>query len=272
MKNLSNVMFITDLDGTLLPSNKKINPTDLDAIDTFRQFGGHFSVATGRSIQSAQRYFKPLKLDEPAIVCNGGGIYDCSNECFVWQEFVDGSACELVESIFENFPEIGGEISFSNEIVVPRLTIQEEYHLDISYKKTEYRIDKYENIPKDGWCKVLFAAMPDEIDRLIEYVGKNGSGKVTFVRSSKYFYEILPCGCSKGAALERLVDLYKRRGWIIAACGDFDNDLEMINFANIGIAPSNAQNCIKNAASFVTDADCESGAVADALNYVMNAV
>ena len=25
MKNLSNVMFITDLDGTLLPANKKLN-------------------------------------------------------------------------------------------------------------------------------------------------------------------------------------------------------------------------------------------------------
>lgn len=272
MKNLSNVMFITDLDGTLLPANKKLNPKDLDAIDMFRRFGGHFSVATGRSVQSAMRYFEPLELDEPAIVCNGGGIYDCAEDRFAWQEFVDPSAYETVKDIFGKFPEVGGEIDFSGEILVPQMSIQEEYHLDISYAKDGYRLEELSNISPNGWCKMLFASSFEKINELIEYVREHNNDKVTFVRSSKFFYEILPQGCSKGSALKKLTEIYRRNGWIVAACGDFDNDLEMIEYADIGIAPSNAQECVKKAASFVTKADCDNGAVAEALYYVMNAL
>jgi Cof subfamily protein (haloacid dehalogenase superfamily) len=270
MKDLSNVMFITDMDGTLLPANKRLNQKDLDAIYAFRRFGGHFSVATGRSLQSARKFFEPLGLDEPVIVCNGGGIYDCDEKKFAWRSYVDTSAYDTVKDILDKFPEAGCEISFEHEIVVVRMSIQEEYHLDISYDKSEFRQDKYENISPEGWCKVLFASSPEKIEEIIKYTEDNPNENVTFVRSSKFFFEILPKDCSKGKALEKLREIYYRKGFIVAASGDFDNDLDMIKLADIGIAPANAQECVKKAACFETKADCDNGAVAEALYYVMS--
>ena len=58
--------------------------------------------------------------------------------------------------------------------------------------------------------------------------------------------------------------------WTVVACGDFDNDLEMIKFADIGFAPSNAQDCVKEAADFISDADCSSGFMSEVINHVMN--
>ena len=62
MIDLAKTLFITDMDGTLLPADKKLNPADIAAIEEFRCKGGHFSVATGRSLQSASQYFNELKL------------------------------------------------------------------------------------------------------------------------------------------------------------------------------------------------------------------
>lgn len=270
MKDLSNVIFITDLDGTLLPANKRLNQKDLDAIYDFRKFGGRFTVATGRTVQSASQYFDALQLDEPMIVLNGGAIFDCKEEKYAWQKFVDRSAYDAVKDILENFPKVGAEIDLSDEILVPQYSIQEEYHIDISYKNIKPRSVNIEDVPPEGWCKVLFAADSDEIDKLTEYTLKKGWDNLTFVRSSKYFYEILPSGCSKGTALKKMLELYHYSGYTVAACGDFDNDIEMLRNADIPIAPSNALNDVKKTACMVTKESCDNGAVAEALYYVMN--
>lgn len=270
MKDLSNVIFITDMDGTLLPANKRLNQKDLDAIADFRRFGGRFTVATGRTVQSASQYFDALQLDEPMIVLNGGAIYDCRDKKYVWQNFVDSSAYSVVKEILEKFPKVGAEIDLSDKILVPQYSIQEEYHIDISYKNiTPYSVN-INDVSPEGWCKVLFAADSDEIDKLAEYTEKMGWNDLTFVRSSKYFYEILPSGCSKGTALQKMLELYHCNGYTVAACGDFDNDIEMLQNADIPLAPANAVSEIKKVACMVTKSDCDNGAVAEALYYVMN--
>ena len=269
MIDLAKTLFITDMDGTLLPADKKLNPADIAAIEEFRCNGGHFSVATGRSLQSASQYFNELKLDEPIILCNGGGVYDCREKRFVWQKFVDTSAYETVKKAFEHFPNAGGEINYSDGIKVPHMSEKEKYHLRISYGD-DYCEVPYDELSPDGWCKMLFAAEEDEIPLIAEYLRKLGNDKIEYVQSSKIFYEILPKGCTKGYALGVLKDKYSLDDWTLIACGDFDNDLEMIKKADIGFAPANAQECIKSTADHVTEADCSNGAIAEVLNYVMN--
>lgn len=74
MKN--DVWLFSDLDGTLLPSDKRI-PDDLrDGIQQFVQQGGHFTIATGRTIESARTYWEQLSVKEPMILFNGAMIYD----------------------------------------------------------------------------------------------------------------------------------------------------------------------------------------------------
>ena len=258
------------MDGTLLPSNKQLNSMDLNAISNFRNCNGVFTVATGRSIQSASQYFNDLKLtNEPVIVCNGSGIFDCKKNKFAWQKYVDASAYDIVKFLFERFPSIGGEVSLNDKILVPKISPKEQYHLDISYKNL-YEIEEYNNIPKHGWCKFLFAGEPEEIDEMEQYVSENIHCNLTFVRSSKFFFEILPNDCSKGKSLQILKEIYSLNDWTTIACGDFDNDLEMIQVADIGIAPSNAQECVKNAATHITASDCNNGAISEAIEHIMN--
>ena len=67
-----------------------------------------------------------------------------------------------------------------------------------------------------------------------------------------------------------MLELYRGYGYTVAACGDFNNDIEMLQNADIPTAPANALDEVKKIACMVTKADCDSGAVAEALYYVMN--
>ena len=77
-----------------------------------------------------------------------------------------------------------------------------------------------------------------------------------------------PKGCTKGSALKKLWELEKWDTFTVAAAGDYNNDLEMLEFADIAIAPQNAQDIVKNSADYVTKATCEEGAIAEAIEYL----
>ena len=84
MKN--DVWLFSDLDGTLLPSDKQI-PDDLrDSIQQFVQQGGHFTIATGRTIESARTYWEQLSVKEPMNLFNGAMIYDPVSEQILYQQ------------------------------------------------------------------------------------------------------------------------------------------------------------------------------------------
>ena len=68
MQSLENTMLITDLDGTLLPASKEISVADAAAISQFRAKGGKFAIATGRTLQAAQRYLKKLQPEYPCDI------------------------------------------------------------------------------------------------------------------------------------------------------------------------------------------------------------
>ena len=56
MKDLSDIVLVSDMDGTLLNSKKEITSENLRAIERFRSMGGKFTIATGRTIQSFSPY------------------------------------------------------------------------------------------------------------------------------------------------------------------------------------------------------------------------
>ena len=64
------------MDGTLLPENKILSDRDKSAIKQFRKDGGKFTIATGRTLQSAEKYIKELEIELPVILYNGSLIYD----------------------------------------------------------------------------------------------------------------------------------------------------------------------------------------------------
>ena len=266
MPDFSDIVFITDLDGTLLPDNKIPLQKDLEAIERFKKYGGTFTIATGRVIQAADQFFDILRPNAPVILNNGSLIYDINKKEALYNCTLDKAAKEYTLALMERFPEMGVEVNFPDKICVVRLTEWEQQHLNVTHLPyVETTIDE---IPEDGWCKVLYAVSHEMIHELEEFAASEGWDKASFVVSGKSYFECLPKNTAKGYALKELIKIAGWENCKVAAAGDYNNDLELLENADIPIAPQNAQDIVKNAAEFVTYADCNSGFISEAIEYI----
>ena len=85
MGKFDGVLFLSDFDNTILftadaMKNGGLAPEmpqrNLDAINYFMAEGGYFGVATGRAMAAFRQYAPIVPTNAPAVVNNGGGIYD----------------------------------------------------------------------------------------------------------------------------------------------------------------------------------------------------
>jgi len=265
LNDLSKICLISDLDGTLLPHSKVISQIDIDAINKFTELGGNFSIATGRPFQAVLHYFKDLKITFPAILYNGSMIYDTNNSKIVWKKYLPDSAREIVREVLNAFPHASAEILTFDEIYVIQKNQTSDYHIGIS--KTNPKVCNLDEV-NDGWLKVLFAVEPDKLSEIIDFISKKDYENVEFVQSCRFFYEVLPKNISKGTALEILKETCELNDKKIIAVGDFNNDIEMLKLADIGIATENANQDVKNIANLVLEESCENNAIAKVIELI----
>ena len=81
--NLSGKMlYVSDLDGTLLNKNGEISPANKQAIKEMAKEGIIPTIATGRMYEASRRFAEQLELDVPIITYNGALIKSVSGKVY----------------------------------------------------------------------------------------------------------------------------------------------------------------------------------------------
>ena len=81
-------LFVSDLDGTLLNSQKKLSEQTISLLNQVLDRGIRFTVATARSLESAQAILAPLQLSLPIVLFNGVFIYDPPQQNYLVSHFL----------------------------------------------------------------------------------------------------------------------------------------------------------------------------------------
>ncbi len=263
--DFSKVIFMTDLDGTLLTDDKKILPQDMAAIRRFTEGGGLFTVATGRGCGMSRGIVSALGIDIPAVVFNGAAVYDFKAERFVWQCEIGSHAREYVRRLSERFPDLGIEVLHEQTIYTPFINRTELDHL--SLEGLAPHPCTIEELPQSGWLKVLLAHEPKRMDEIEAYIRASDMQQAQWVRSAPVYFECLPEGVDKSMGFRKLIDILGAGERFSVASGDYMNDLAMIQKADLGVAVSSAQEEVKAAADLVV-CDNNSGAIAEIIDYI----
>ena len=252
MKKFEGILICTDLDGTLLRSDKTVSQKNKDAIEYFKSEGGLFTFVTGRMPYTAKRAFEMVNPNAPFGCINGGGIYDGEKNEYVYTNGLDREALELVRYISECIPETGFQINtFEKIYFCKESSAQAKFRSLTGYPNHVATLDEMEEKPL---AKVVFGEENEELLlRGMELLSSHPlSEKYDFIRSERVLYEILPKGNSKGRLLPILTD---HLGIDIKRCigvGDYDNDVSMLEAAGVGIAVANATDKVKAVADYVT--------------------
>ena len=266
--NLSRILLVTDCDGTLLRDDKTISQKDLDAIARFRELGGNFTIATGRSLPTVSSILELLKPDLPVILYNGSMLYAPVKKTPVWTAEIPQSARFLVEKSMERYgPELGVEVLTPEGLHVIQFTPVIDEHLN-GPLKAPYRLASLPEVTSLQWLKVMFALPAEEMEGLKAFLDSFGDLGARYVRSEKLYFEILPAHASKGAALKMLCEKTGLSLKYTAAIGDCDNDLEMLREASLGFVTANAYPSVKEKVGRVTVSN-EEGAVSAVIREIL---
>ena len=251
MGKFDKILICTDLDGTLLRNDKTISERNLDAIEYFKSEGGLFTFITGRMPYYVKHIYDIVKPNAPIGCVNGGGIYDYTTEKYLWTITLDRAVLELVEYADRAFDDIGIQVcTFENTYFSKQNGLMEKFRAITGLPNLE----RHYNDVCEPIGKIIFGDDNEEtLNRLKEHLDAHPSAiQFDFIRSERSLYEILPKGVNKGNLIIKLAELLGIDCIRTIGMGDYDNDIELVKSAGLGVAVSNAKDEVKAVADYIT--------------------
>ncbi len=237
-------LICTDLDDTLLTTDKKVSEENLRAIREFMGEGGLFTFATGRSYMGVRDYLEYIKPNAPIVCFNGAAVYDYKKKEYLWSTKLAPGAGEIIDYIENRFDFVGTEIVTIDKGYMSRenaRTIEHEKIERLDYKRVGWREIK------DEWIKVIFMQEEHEVDLVRKALAERDyHEKYNFVQSSPYYYEVLPKDATKGDAALKLCEIMGVEKEKSIGIGDNENDIALIEKLGTGFAVANAKDYVKS--------------------------
>lgn len=262
-------IFFTDLDGTLLNSNRQISSYTKEVLDAWCGAGHKLVLCSGRDINSVKDVKKELGLDYPGMYLigyNGGQIWDCDLNKSIYKISLKP---HQILTIMEKAKERGIHIQTYTDthILSPEDNEQLQYYRKVI--KTPVQITADETAFADSnACKCLAIKVGGH-DMLEEFRHSMedwaAQEEITMLYSNPHYLEFFPSASGKGTAVRQLCKLLNIPIAFSVAAGDAENDLSMIEAAGMGIAMINGSDEIKFAATTITEFDNDHDGLAKAL-------
>ncbi len=257
MNKFKGILFCTDLDGTLLKTDKTISRENIEAIEYFKSQGGKFTFITGRMPYFSRQMYNAIKPNAPIGCGNGCAVYDYQTEKYLWRMEMPFCSLDIVDSVLREIPEMGVQVNTFERVLF--CSDNEAMEIFRNITSMPKLLCSHKEI-SEPFSKIVFGDLDNEnIEKLKKIVENDPLSKdFDFVRSEKFLYDILQKGIDKGTALLKIAEILGIQKEKTVAIGDFNNDIGMIKKAKVGIAVSNASKDTKNASDIVTVSNDES--------------
>ena len=266
--DFSRYLIATDLDGTFLGPDGKFVPRNIEAVKRFQAGGGLFTFSTGRvHLNIVDAVGDPRRiLNAPCVMSNGAYLYDFEQNKPMAEELMgDGDVKELIAFIKAYDPELQFRVSTPTDLRVERT----DGYLarDMSrYDEGAVHVSPVETWATDDWYKIVFRSSPERIGELRVALKAHFGDRFGMTASAFGFLEVQPATVNKAAGLQKLRRICGG-GRRLIACGDFENDMEMLQAADIAICPANAMDAVKGICDY-TLCSCGEGLIADIVERI----
>ena len=271
-------LFVADMDGTLLNDHKELSAKDIQTIKKLQDAGIKFAVATGRHDSMIKSYLKHLDLRVPVISCNGAVVREpFSDQIFLAEKLPKELSLQIIDICKEK--GAGFHIYGYQSIFGEKLNHKMLYYHNLnktlpSDEQTKLVVvsdckDIVINEPEPLYKFLILSDESRDLLDIIEHLSETGG--LTVTRSMPLLCDVMKGGITKAYALQKLSESLGIKRIEIAAIGDQLNDIDLIEYAGLGIAVANAEDALKQKADIVTNATNNENAVSEAIErFLLN--
>lgn len=269
-------LIVIDLDGTTVGVSNQIQPAVKQAIQAAREQGVAVAIATGRMYQSALRFHQDLELTLPLMAYQGAFIKDPATGEIHQHLTVPG---EYVSELLDFLSQPSFQDAVSLHFYIDDCLYVREKTLD-----TEAYAERSQIAPIPvGDLRRLSEKEPTKILALSQHVGlidellatlrqRYTTEQLYLTKSVDIFLEATHPQVNKGAAVRYLAEeILGLQADNVMTIGDNFNDLEMLQYAGLGVAMGNAPEGVKAIADWIAPTVDEDGVAAAIAKFVLGA-
>jgi len=265
-------MIASDLDETLLDGNSQISDRNKKAVEAAIGQGIMFVIATGRMFKTSISYLDTLGItcDWPVINNHGALIKTARSEKVLFHQPLNNAiARSVIKEVSSD--ECHMSLYIDDILYVSEKNQFTQYYETIGNIQLEAVGDLnlfLEQHPYDP-CKITIVQMDNKVEEIEKRLLDKFNSELSIRQSSQYFLEVTDKKATKGQALAWLADLYSIKAEEIMAIGDGPNDHDMICYAGLGVAVSNAHPLVLEAADVVAPSNIEDGVAVAIEKYAL---
>ena len=261
-------LFVSDLDGTMLPSGDIVSAENIAAVQCAVRAGVTVTIATGRMFEAALPVAEALGVDVPIIAYNGALIKSPSGR--IYEEYAIDPM--LARDIITFAQARGWYIqSYSGGVLRYAVACEESRFYEDSQKITGKAVGRDGMLAYvTGNCKLLLVTEGRAVSEARAQMLMDAFGAhIGVTRSADRLVEIVVKGVSKASALTALAAKLGIPADETMAIGDAYNDLPMLKAAGKSVAMGNAFPEVKEEADYETLSCTENGLAAAIYTYVL---
>ncbi len=239
MGKFDGILLCTDFDSTLYV-NGAISEENFEAIEYFKANGGLFTIVSGRPEWMLADMVGKVRPNTYVCGVNGAIIINLDGTDKIYESFVE-DGLKAYHSEICDIPEVKRFNYFTptGMVKIPRKEFSEALIA--------------EHMKKDIY-KLTYAVAPEDSDAVVARISEIIDDRYMVTRSSIRGIELQNARDCKGAAARRLARIVGAD--TLVCVGDYENDISMIESADIGYAVGNACDSLKAVADRITvDAD-----------------
>lgn len=252
-------MLVLDIDGTIFNKNYTATQKVKRTLTNLANDGIKVVLCTGRMYAATKSIAEELNLVTPVICYQGGLVKEIvGNNSTLLEKTMPTKQARDVINILKS------KNIFFNLYINDILMVEQDNKLIKQYvdaRNIDYKvIGNCDNLELNGLNKIL--AIDDNtnlIEELQKDLAQRFKNELYVVRSTPRFCEFSNIEATKGNAVRFLANKWGIKKEEIMACGDNDNDIEMLHAAGIKIAMGNATEKLKEIADFITKTVDEDG-------------
>lgn len=256
-------LLLSDVDGTLVKGGQPIPPRNLKAIQYFTANGGKFAIATGRCLKTAEALYNASGSNTCLVCFNGAALYDFEKDSYFYCMHLADSVKKVLLNFIERY-RCGILVDTPRKSYLLQDSQAAQRHIQkvgIYYPPADF-----EALQDKVWVKaVILAENEQEADEIYAYAQTLSLENAYFMRTDKTYIELTCAGADKAVGITELKKVLNAKQ--VFAIGDYENDLAMLQMADVSAVAAGAPEKIKKTVDFVCG-DAAEGAVADFISIL----
>ncbi|TGY67270.1 HAD-IIB family hydrolase [Dubosiella muris] len=244
------MLFLSDVDGTLITYDRRMDERDIEAIRRWQADGHQFGLVTGRDLTYCKNLLGAFGIVPDCLIASNGATLFCQGQTVAVSVLSSIEAASVMKSLAKErdliaFVTLENGKHYFRAADLP-IAKQKQAHL-AHFSET----DVFDLLAAGHEVPKISVYVPDirQTDCVLARL-KERFAPLSVMKTSVDYVEITQQGCDKAAALHQLMERFAIEPHTIAFAGDGENDVPLFRVLERTYVMAHAHSSVQAQAAY----------------------